>query len=422
MMEPDFVLPVQPRPYLLENQIQHYAWGTRDDEAFIPQLLGFTPKPGLPYAELWMGAHPNAPSSVVVDGIPVPLDRWIANHPSQILGDRAADKFSRTLPFLFKVLSAGEPLSIQAHPNKAQAVTLHARDPEHYPDRNHKPELAIALDSVTALMGIRPLSGILEALARYPELADFVGPEHCSKVNNARNASHQEQREGVRLLFSTLVGQSVSRAAELDLSIQRLAGRLSRSSAHPSEEEQLFLSLRQRYTGADVGLFAIFLLNLIHLEEGQGIFTRAGIPHAYIGGNIVECMANSDNVVRVGLTPKFKDAKALVDILDCDSGPISVLESSADLAETVYQTPASEFQVSRWEMKPRTGRREMATDSVRILLVTEGDVLVRWDTGSERGEEVFRRGQSMLMPACLEEFEVQARTLAKVFEATVPRP
>lgn len=422
MMEPDFALPVQPRPYLLENQIQHYAWGTRGDEAFIPQLLGFTPEPELPYAELWMGTHPNAPSSVVIDGVTVPLDRWIANHPSQILGDRVADKFSRTLPFLFKVLSAGEPLSIQAHPNKVQAAALHARDPEHYPDRNHKPELAIALDSLTALAGVRPFSGIMEALARYPELADFVGPGNCSRVSDARNACHQEQTKRACFLFSTLVGQSVSRAAELDLSIQKLAGRLSRSSAHPNEEEQLFLSLRQRYTGADVGLFAIFLLNLIHLEEGQGIFTRAGIPHAYIGGNIVECMANSDNVVRVGLTPKFKDAKALNDILDCDPGPISVLESSADPTETVYHTPASEFQVSRWEMRPRTGRRGMTTDSVRILLVTEGDVLVRWDVGSERGEEVFRRGQSMLIPACLEEFVVQAMTFAEVFEATVPRP
>jgi mannose-6-phosphate isomerase len=422
MIKPDFALPVRPRPYLLENQFQHYAWGTRDDGAFIPQLLGFTPEPGLAYAELWMGAHPKAPSRVVVDGVPVPLDRWIANHPSQILGDRVADKFSRTLPFLFKVLSAGEPLSIQAHPNKAQAVALHARDPEHYPDQNHKPELAIALDSLTALVGIRPFSGILEALARYPELADFIGSENCSRVDDARNACHQEQTEHACFLFSTLVGQSILREAELDLSIQRLAGRLSKPSAHPSEEEALFLTLRQRYTGADVGLFAVFLLNLIHLEKGQGIFTRAGIPHAYVGGNIVECMANSDNVVRVGLTPKFKDAKALIDILDCDPGPVSVLASSADPTETVYQTPASEFQVSRWEMRPRTRRREMTRDSVRILLVTEGDVLVRWGVESERGEEVFRRGQSMLIPACLKEFEVQATTFAEVFEAIVPRP
>jgi mannose-6-phosphate isomerase len=260
----------------------------------------------------------------------------------------------------------------------------------------------------------------LEALARYPELADFVGPENCSKVSDARNASHQEQRERVRFLFSTLINQSVLREAKLDLSIQKLASRLSRSSDHPSKEEQLFLALRQQYTGADAGLFAIFLLNLIHLEKGQGIFTRAGIPHAYVGGNIIECMANSDNVVRVGLTPKFKDAGALVDILDCDPGPVSILESRADAAETVYQTPASEFQVSRWEMKPRTERREVSRDSVRILLVTEGDVLVRWDAELERGGEVFQRGQSMLIPACLEEFEVQAMAFAELFEATVP--
>ena len=422
MMNPDPTIPVKPRPYLLQNQIQHYAWGTRDDEAFIPQLLGFTPEPGLPYAELWMGAHPKAPSVVVVDGATVPLDQWIARYPSQILGDLVAAKFSQTLPFLFKVLSAGQPLSIQAHPNRTQAQALHARDPEHYLDGNHKPEVAIALDSLTALVGIRPFPAIIDTLDRYPELANFIGQNTCSQLSGAKNASDREQRQSVRIIFSALIRRSVLHEQQLAQSIQELARRLSRSLGHLSEKERLFLRLCERYTGADVGLFALFLLNLIHLRKGQGIFTRAGIPHAYIEGNIIECMANSDNVVRVGLTSKFKDAETLVDILDYEPGPVSILESSSDSPETVYQTPASEFQVSRWEIKPRTERRETVRDSVGVLLVTKGDVLVRWGTESDGGEETFRQGQSILIPACLNEFEVRTTDLAELYRVQVPGP
>jgi mannose-6-phosphate isomerase len=421
MTNPDPTFPpVSPRPYLLQNQIQHYAWGTRDDEAFIPRLLGFTPEPSLPYAELWIGAHPKAPSAAVVDGTTVPLDQWIARHPSQILGDLVAERFSQTLPFLFKVLSAGEPLSIQTHPNRTQAEALHARDPEHYPDENHKPELAIALDALTALMGIRPFPAIIEVVDRYPELANFVGPKACAQLSSAEDASDRERRESVRVLFSTLIGRSILNRQQLAQSIQALARRLSRSLGHPNEEEQLFLRLYDRYTGADVGLFALFLLNLIHLRKGQGIFTRAGIPHAYIEGNIIECMANSDNVVRVGLTPKFKDAETLVDILDYESGPVAILEGSANSPETVYQTPASEFQVSRCEIKPHTERREAVRDSVEVLLVTKGDVFVRWGTKSDGEAETFCRGQSILIPACLNKFELRTPNLAELYRVQVP--
>ncbi|HEY3342559.1 MAG TPA: mannose-6-phosphate isomerase, class I, partial [Anaerolineae bacterium] len=147
---------ISARPYLMHNQVQHYEWGTHDGDAYIPQLLGITPQAGQPYAELWMGAHPKAPSTVVVDGHDIPLDQWIAAHAQELLGHAVAARFDNGLPFLLKVLAAGEALSIQAHPNKAQARLLRASDPAHYPDDNHKPEIAIAIDSLTAVMGIKP--------------------------------------------------------------------------------------------------------------------------------------------------------------------------------------------------------------------------------------------------------------------------
>jgi mannose-6-phosphate isomerase len=406
---------LEPRPYLLVNQIQPYAWGTRGADAFIPRLLGIKPEPGTPYAELWVGAHPNAPSQVVVGDAQVSLRQLIAQHPREILGQAIAERFSGRLPFLFKVLSTAESLSIQAHPTKEQARLLHTRDPEHYPDDSHKPELAVTLDSLTALMGFKPFSGILETLERYPELADFVGREIVARAKSAERATPQQQKALLRELYATLVKQSVAYEEELVQATGRLAERLEASVDSLREEERLFLGLK-KYSGADVGLFTIFLLNLVHLEEGQGIFIDAGIPHAYLKGNIVECMANSDNVVRAGLTPKFKDVETLVDILTYEMGPPSIIEGDVDAAEVAYQTPSPEFRVSRLRMQPGQERAESTGGGPAVLLVTQGDVLIRW----EGGEATFQRGQSMLIPALLEAFSLLAKTPVELFKVMVP--
>lgn len=398
----------------MQNPIQPYAWGTRDAEAFIPRLLGIEPQPGAPYAELWMGAHPSAPSTVIVEGQAVALDRWIEAYPEEILGREVAARFNNQLPFLFKVLSAGETLSIQAHPNKAQAEALHARDPEHYPDDNHKPELAVALDSLTALMGIKPYSGIVETFDRYPELVRFVGEEACEALRRAGGATGTEQWLAAQQAFAALVARSVTHERELAQAIDALAARLGDAPADLREEERLVLDLRIKYPGADVGLLAIFMLNLIRLDAGQGIFIAAGMPHAYVRGNIVECMANSDNVVRVGLTPKFKDAQALVEILGHEPQPLTILDGS-DAAGVVYRTPAREFQVSRRRMHPGEEWIERGSGP-RIVLVTEGQVQLRWDGGAE----TFRRGESILIPAVLDGFAVRAESHVELFKTEVP--
>ena len=406
--------PFDPHPYLLVNQIQPYAWGTRGAEAFIPRLLGIAAKADAPCAELWIGAHPNAPSHVVLDGVQVSLRQLIVQHPREILGEAVAERFSGELPFLFKVLSTAEALSIQAHPTKAQARRLHARDPEHYPDDNHKPELAVALDSLTALVGFKPFPGILETLERYPELVDFAGAEVVASTRGARGASPQEQQARLRTLYETLVERSAAHADELVAATGRLAERLS--TGNTREEERLFLEMREKYSGADVGLFTIFLLNLLHLKAGQGLFIKAGIPHAYLKGNIVECMANSDNVVRAGLTPKFKDVETLVDILTYEMGLPPIIAGDASAAKVVYRTPAPEFQVSRLRMQPGQERAESTGGGPQILLVTAGDVLMGWDGG----EAEFRRGQSVLIPAFLGTFGLKAAAPSELFRVQVP--
>ena len=416
---------LKPRPYLMVNKIQPYAWGSRGKDAFIPRFLGIEVEADRPFAELWMGVHPNAPSDVILDGSPVSLRQLISRNPLEILGQEVFDKFSGTLPFLFKVLSAAQVLSIQVHPNKEQARSLHARDPEHYPDDNHKPEIAIALDSLTALVGFKRFSGVVQTLEEYPELAGFIGPDVHRELRSAQGLSYPEQRELVRLMYSTLVRRSISHGEELVESIAQLEKRLRETPDTLKEEERIFLDLRRTYTGADVGLFSIFLLNLVHLEQGQGMFIKAGIPHVYVRGNIVECMANSDNVVRAGLTPKFKDIETLVEILTYELGPVPVLEGRPDLDKVVYRTPATEFQVSRWKVEPGAGIVEATGNRPRILLVTRGEILVSWESvpgsSGETGQP-FHRGQSILIPACLEEFQVTSMSPAELFTVQVPPP
>jgi mannose-6-phosphate isomerase len=405
-----------PRPYLLVNQIQRYAWGARGEDAFIPRLLGMEPEPDMPYAELWMGAHPNAPSHVVLDGERVSLLDLIAQYPREILGRVVTERFLGRLPFLFKVLSTAESLSIQAHPTKEQARWLHARDPEHYPDDNHKPELAVALDGLTALMGFKPFSDILETLERYPELADFVGRDIVDRAKRAKRAAPQQQKDLLQELYAALVERSVDQAEALVKATGQLAEQL-RTSNDLREEERLYLELRDKYSGADVGLFTLFLLNLVHLEEGQGVFIDADIPHAYLKGNIVECMANSDNVVRAGLTPKFKDVETLVDILTYEMRPPPIIEPDADAVEVTYKTPAPEFWVSRLRMQPGQERVESNGGGPAVLLVTKGDIRIGW----EGGETKLRHGQSVLIPALLEAFSLLAELPVELFKVTVPQ-
>jgi mannose-6-phosphate isomerase len=353
-----------------------------------------------------------------MEGTAMPLDQLMAQYPVEILGQAVLEKFGGTLPYLFKVLSAAEALSIQVHPNKQQAEKLRARDPKHYPDDNHKPEIAVALDALTALVGFRRLSEIVDCLADYPELAGCVGSEVCDQLRNSKGVSYPEQQDGVRLFYSTLVKRSVSHKAELGKALTDLEKRLGSSGGSLKEEERIFLKLRKSYPEPDVGLWSVFLFNLVHLKKGQGVFTPAGIPHAYLEGNIVECMANSDNVIRVGLTPKFTDVEALLEVLTYDLGPVPILESGLN-SPALYQTSAAEFQVSRITVKPGSTLK-LKGAGPRILLLTQGEINLIWSSDLPEGKQNFKQGQSVLIPDLLKDIELTSMNSAEVFQAEVP--
>lgn len=395
------------RPYRLENAIQHYDWGTRNDQAFIAHLLGIEVEQDKPYAELWMGIHPNAPSLVIdPDEGSQKLSEWLAINPIDRLGIQETNPDSKGLPYLFKVLSADQALSIQAHPNKPQAEDLHRQDPEHYPDNNHKPEIAIAIDHLDALVGFINNE-------QYHSLLEIT-PEFNTLFKDERGGSLDLQR-GVQQLLKIWEDDQTSIIVAIDSIYLRF-----QQIALPDETQALFLDQVQRRGTADIGLLFIFLLNRIHLGPGEAVFLAPGVPHAYIKGNIIECMANSDNVVRLGLTGKFCDAPTLAEILVFDDQSDYRIEQTSDGYLSEYHSPTCEFTVKSLNLLQGESRAFSFRSTLTLFLLLEGEISLHW--GEERNSctSVYRRGNSFIAPANLREFTLQARNHSKLFLVDLP--
>ena len=293
----------------LECPVQHYDWGSR---AALGRLLGRRMS-GRPEAELWMGAHPTAPSVALLGSRRVALDRLIAEHPVETLGRFALDGHGATLPFLFKVLALGKPVSVQAHPTRARAVGGFETeqlagvplDAPHrsYRDRGHKPEIVVALEPMVVLSGVRPLHEIEAALtaAGVGELAALAAP---AGVQDAAGAIR-------RVLRATLTLD--------DAAGTRLHRRLVDSAARDAAEGALLATLADHYPG-DPTVIAALLLNPVELAPGEALYTPPGQLHAFVSGAGIELMANSDNVLRAGLTSKHVDVDELLAATDLRPG------------------------------------------------------------------------------------------------------
>ncbi len=404
-----------PRPYKLSNKIQYYDWGTKNESAFIPRFLGVEAERDKPYAELWIGAHPNAPSEIRLGDRSVPLDEVIAAYGPQCLGGYVSKKFSGKLPFLLKVLSAARALSIQLHPNKAQAARLHASHPDRYPDDNHKPEIAIALDSLTAVAGFKPSGEIASTLRALPELGEFAGKQMVAAVLDAKDAGEREM--AVKDVYVTMMRKSEQRES-LSSCIAGIRQRLSTKKDITPEEAE-FLKQHELY-GADVGLLSFFFFNMVHLVPGQAIFTDAGVPHAYIEGNIVECMANSDNVVRAGLTKKFKDVDTLLEIMKYEFAPCRIIDGYRTADEVTYNTKAEEFRVTRFMKEGVFTGDYRSGDKPSIFLISGGRLEISWNHERTDHSEKFVKGESFFIPASLSEFKIACAAGAEFFMVEIP--
>ncbi len=414
--------PCEPRLVRLLAPVQHYDWGGFE---FLPSLLGIAAEPNQPCAELWMGAHPKAPATAQLGEASLPLTELIASAPADILGQTTSQRFSGKLPYLFKLLDARKMLSIQAHPTLEQAQQGFARENaagialdapnRNYKDDNHKPEVHVALTEFWMLHGFRPIGQIAEILRRVPEFTD-VYPALTRELES-RGADMPARAALLRGLYETIMTMPQERVdAILAPLIQRLC-----TGPQPDKNTPEFWAIRAArqfpLPGGhfDRGIFSIYLLNLVRLQPGQGTYQPAGTLHAYLEGVNVELMANSDNVLRGGLTPKHVDVPELLRIVNFSDGVPEVLHGEIiSPVETVYRTPAAEFELSRIQVTPTVAYAVGSEHSADILVVLDGQATVRGGSDSLP----LSRGQIVLVPAGLV-YTVQGQ--ATLYKAGVPR-
>jgi mannose-6-phosphate isomerase len=384
----------------LMNSVRHYPWGSR---TAIPELLGERSPAEKPYAELWMGAHADAPS-VLSNG--TPLDKAILEQPEALLGAAVRERFGDRLPFLMKVLAADQPLSLQAHPTSEQAQAgfaaeeaagvPHADAKRTFKDPFHKPELLLALTNFEALCGFRPVEESLHCLAKLqvPELKPTIAAL---------------ARGGLRAAIPQLIAMSAEHRGVLVDAVAAAASRFV--AAHDPEFINTYgwaASLAETYPG-DPGVVISLMCNHLRLEPGEAVFLPAGNLHAYLSGAGVEVMASSDNVLRGGLTHKHVDLAALIEVLDFSDGRVPVIHPVLGPGGLRYPVPVEDFDLTRIQLDGRSG--SLTTGGPQVFLCTEGTAVLT----SVDDELTLGKGSSAFVPAGV---PLTARGPALLYRAT----
>ncbi|MGW0875139.1 mannose-6-phosphate isomerase, class I [Streptomyces sp. NPDC002740] len=378
----------------LDNTVRPYAWGS---PTAIPHLLGTEPT-GEPQAEMWMGAHPGAPSRTDRGT----LVEIIEADPQQELGAATVTKFGPRLPFLLKILAAGAPLSLQVHPDLEQAKEGYEDEERrgipvdaphrNYKDANHKPELICALTEFDGLCGFR-------APSHAADLLDGLGVDSLKPYVDLLHAQPEEAalREVLTAILTADREEMAHTVALAAAACDRLGG-----------DYAPYAGIAHHYPG-DPGVIAAMLLNHVRLQPGEALFLGAGIPHAYLDGLGVEIMANSDNVLRCGLTPKHVDVPELLRIVRFEPADPGVLRpEAAPDGEEVYDTPIDEFRLSRYVLSPGAPAHDLTLPTPQILLCTAGTV--------HAGEHALTPGTSVFVPAG---HKAEVAGAGTVFRATV---
>ena len=395
---------------LLKNSIQEYEWGSK---TAIPELLGRVEPTEKPQAELWMGAHPKAPSSVYCDGVWRSLLEVIAQNPEEVLGRETARRFSNELPFLFKVLAAAKPLSIQAHPNLDQAKEGFLRENENgiplgaanrnYRDENHKPEIICALTPFWALNGFRQVEEILRLLG---EIQVPLLEEALALLRN------HSSRQGLKGFFNHLM------TMEKDAQV-KIVKEVAAYAEKRTEKEPVWTwiaRLHKEYPG-DMGVLSPAFLNLVRLEPQQGMYLPSGELHSYLEGVGIELMANSDNVLRGGLTAKHIDVQELLNILNFSEAKVNILQPERVASgEAVYLTETAEFALSMVTVSEGVSFIGARKRSVEMMICTKGEAKVT-DLGDGETTGVTR-GTSIIVPAAVEQYRIEGE--ATIYKAAVP--
>lgn len=395
------------RIFKLKGVVQHYAWG---GHSFIPELIGDHNDTNKPCAEYWMGAHPSAPATFHVNGELVSLDQLIKSDPAKTITEAVYNKFGE-LPYLFKVLDVHDMLSIQVHPTKEEAekgfdreeaagISIHAPY-RNYKDRNHKPEIMVALSDFWLLHGFKQKADLEATLENTPELRVLLT---------------LFKKEGIKALYQFVMEMDQADANTILLPLvkreirHKLDGKLSRTE--PGWWAAKLYEGKDLSGDLDRGIFSIYFFNIVQINPGEAIFQHAGVPHAYLEGQNIELMANSDNVLRGGLTPKHVDVPELMKHTSFEEIVPAIMKGvPGRVGEKNYPCPVPDFGISKIELTAGTEYQATA-ESLEIMIVTEGGALVNNSIVLKRGEVLA------LLPGA--EYELYASGNCTLFKAFVP--
>ncbi len=378
-------------PVELRGHVQRYSWGK---QGAASRISGFLERfeSCEPLAEYWLGTHPKGPSDVLLpSGEIAPLGSFLDG--------------STELSFMLKVLSINPEfgLSIQSHPDSLWAKTLHQRDPSNYPDASHKPEIGVALTPVTLLYGFRPMSQFVEIVRQLPAFERVWGGELIARLQRVQSQTHQP--ELLKDMFSRTLNFPGDEAASV---VREICG-LRVDGSGLEEELSVVNRLRQCYGDGDTGLLAIFMMNIVHLQAGEAVFIGPNCPHAYLDGDLVECMASSDNVIRAGLTPKFKDIDTLLRSVSYANAGLPVLaKASAVNSElAVFDLPIDDFTLA---LTPQgTGSvfiPKVARDAIMLCIGEQAKV-----SGAHRAV-ALKDGGAVFLPAQSGPYTIERRNAA----------
>jgi mannose-6-phosphate isomerase len=392
--------------YRLRGVVQHYSWGGTQ---FIPHLIGKTNTEEKPFAEYWLGAHPASPA-VLLNGTETSLYEAVQSSPEAFLGSRVQQQFG-TLPYLFKILDVRQMLSIQVHPSIDSAIKGYADEDEkrvplkaphrNYKDKNHKPELMAALSDFWLLHGFKPEPEFRKIFNEVPELHPLQARFDEGGYKRLYEAVMTMPQEEVDQMLAPLLKKIVP---------QYKAGELPKSSEHFWAARAVLTFCKDNHY--DRGIFSIYFFNLLHLREGEGIYQPPGLPHAYLEGRNVEVMANSDNVLRAGLTDKHIDVPELMKHVHFQATVPDVIPAKGG-KQQVYKTPAGEFELTKFVLAETISCQ---AESATIIFVTDGGVVL------QAGEQDMQlnRGEAGLVTAD-QSFSISpSDRSATVFAVTTP--
>lgn len=396
--------------FSLEGKIQNYVWGGTQ---YIPNLLGVEGNEK-PCAEYWLGAHVNASSVLITSEGAQPLNEYLDVNKTEALGEEISETFG-ILPFLFKVLDVNDMLSIQVHPTKIEAEKGFKRENEegiplnaahrNYKDDNHKPEIMVALSEFWLLHGFLPKDKLTEVLKSIPEFT------HLLPVF---------EEKGYFGLYKTVMEQSEEASNQiLQPLVDRLlplykAGKLDKSS--PDYWAAKAVDTSKDTSILDKGIYSIYFFNVVKVDKGEAVFQDAGIPHAYLEGQNMELMANSDNVLRGGLTPKHVDVPELLKHVAFEETNPNIMlgELQEDGIERIYKSPAPDFELSQIAISSGD-TYQSKTKTAQIMIVIEGEIKI----SDKETSLVVKKGESAFLIAG-SNYEISTVSSAIVYKATAP--